>query len=224
MVAVIYLLRILCSIDDDFTDFQAAPLQAGQTVSQVKKPTLLEMIGSTPALGLPVNTGFTPAYQNPPMAYGMNTPGFATGLSGHRQQLSLSSTQQLTPVAAQPQVPLNLLGNTTAPLRPTPMAMGSTTMSAPGLLAHSNTEKRPTAPVVKSSSNFDDLWSLSLGSTSTATSGIGAGKSIKDLEKEKATAGLWGARQTVANTSNTKPAAFGAYNTVQPSGGDDLLL
>ena len=104
------------------------------------------------------------------------------------------------------------------------MAMGLAT-SAPGAPVNSNTDKRPRAPAVKSSSNFDDLWSLSLGSTSTAVP-AGAGKSIKDLEKEKATAGLWGTGQRTAGNSNIpKPVAFGTFTTAQPSGGvDDLLL
>lgn len=207
------------SIDDDFADFQAAPVQAGQPsilAAQAKKPNLMDLIGSTPASSASVNSGFAVPQPKPPMTYGLNTQGMTAGGSGHRPRPSLSSTAQLTPVASQP--PLNLLGNSAAPLRPTPMAMSST-ISAP---TNSNTDRRTAAPAVKSSSNFDDLWNLSLGSSVTPVAGAGAGKSIKDLEKERATAGLWGAGQKAAGNT----ASFGSFNAAAPSGGgmDDLLL
>ena len=193
-------------LDDDFADFQAAPTQVSQApafAAPTKKQTLMDMMESKPAS---------------PMAFGMNQQRMA---ASHRPQLSLSSTPQLTPVAAQP--PLNLFGNTTGPLRPTPMGL---TMSAPIPPANYSTDKRQsTAPAAKGPSNFDDLWSLSLGSTTTTTTASGAGKSIKDLEKEKATAGLWGVGQKAGGTSIApKPAAFGTFNAAPPSGVDDLLL
>jgi len=172
----------------------------------------MDMIGSTP---VHANFGFT-------APQGRSTMGMTTGLSGHRPQLSLSSTPQHTPIPAQPRPPMNLFGNTATPLRPTPMAMGSV-MSAPSASVHPNTNNRPSALPVKKLSNFDDLWSLSLGSSSTVTPTAGAGKSIKDLEKEKATTGLWGAGQKPANTST--PGAFGTFSNAESSGGvDDLLL
>jgi len=172
----------------------------------------MDMIGSTP---VHANSGFT-------APQGRSTMGMTAGLSGHRPQLSLSSTPQYTPISSQPQPPMYLFGNTATPLRPTPMAMGSV-MSAPSASVKPNTNNLPTAPPVKNSSNFDDLWSLSLGSSSAATPAAGAGKSIKDLEKEKATNGLWGAGPKKASNTST-PAAFGTFNAAPPGGVDDLLL
>jgi epsin len=97
----------------------------------------------------------------------------------------------------------------------------------------------------KPSSNFDDLWSMSLGSSTgnkPAAGGTGANKSIKDLEKEKAQAGIWGSGQ---QSQQQKPGggamgatgAFGQFgsgsfvgsgaatsSSASAGGGDDLLL
>jgi len=61
-----------------------------------------------------------------------------------------------------------------------------------------------------SSGGFDDLWKLSMGSVGSEKAATGdgrQGKSMKELQREKAAAGLWGA--------GTQPAG---------GGGDDLLL
>lgn len=83
--------------------------------------------------------------------------------------------------------------------------------------------KPPAAPA--KGGNFDDLWSLSLGSTSTnKLAASGPTKSIKDLEKEKATAGLWGQQKPAGGVP---PPAFGAFGNAAPAsytGGDDDLL
>ena len=94
----------------------------------------------------------------------------------------------------------------------------------------------------KPSANFDDLWSLSLGSSGPTKPAIGSAnsKSIKDLEKEKALAGLWGGTRdpSLANTrgsgSASRPPAmgggFGSFggaggtSSSSNTGGDDLLL
>ncbi|EEB89868.1 hypothetical protein MPER_11990 [Moniliophthora perniciosa FA553] len=69
----------------------------------------------------------------------------------------------------------------------------------------------------KPSANFDDLWTMSLGSSKPSTP-VGAGKSIKDLEKEKASAGLWGS--TGANPPMGNTNSFGAFGgTSMGSGG-----
>jgi epsin len=85
----------------------------------------------------------------------------------------------------------------------------------------------------KSSANFDDLWSLGLNtagkSTPGASTSIGNSKSIKDLEKEKAQAGIWAASQ--GHKPQSSLGAFGAFNSAtsgggasSAGGGDDLLL
>lgn len=76
---------------------------------------------------------------------------------------------------------------------------------------------------------FDDLWTMSLGSAATSKpAGPAGGKSIRDLEKEKAQAGIWGAQ------SQVRLPAGGFAKPTAPSGGsggggasagpDDLLL
>ena len=84
------------------------------------------------------------------------------------------------------------IGGATNAIAPTPMRATKTTSS-------------------RSSGGFDDLWKLSLGSAGNekAVTGDGRqGKSMKELQREKAAAGLWGAE--------TQPTVGG--------GGDDLLL
>lgn len=85
----------------------------------------------------------------------------------------------------------------------------------------------PSAPPSSSkpaSANFDDLWDLGLGSQATSSKGAGHGvatvsKIIKDLEREKAQAGMWApAGQGTLNLAST-----GATQHTT-SGDDDLLL
>ncbi len=71
---------------------------------------------------------------------------------------------------------------------------------------------KPAAAPAKST-NFDDLWSLSLGgSTAAKPAAAGPNKSIKDLEKEKATAGLWGQQKPAGGVP---PPAFGTFETAR---------
>jgi hypothetical protein len=91
---------------------------------------------------------------------------------------------------------------------------------------------RPTvsAAAKTGASTFDDLWTTSLSSIGTNTNGPGSGvkptpqggvqgKTIRDLEQEKALNQLWG--------SGTTTTAAGAGASTQKSAGggfDDLLL
>lgn len=73
------------------------------------------------------------------------------------------------------------------------------------------------------SGNFDDLWDLGFGGSSSSSKPAAAstaGKSIKDLEREKAQAGMWGASTGGATSGKASMGAFTASN----SGNDDLLL
>lgn len=80
---------------------------------------------------------------------------------------------------------------------------------------------------------FGDLWSMSLGAEASPRLGGGTGKSIKDLEKEKAMAGLWGNQKPAGartGTSGVKAPtnAFGSMGggggALSSGGGDDDLL
>ena len=92
----------------------------------------------------------------------------------------------------------------------------------------------PAAPsATKPSSNFDDLWSMSLGS-SASTKPTTGGKTMNDLTKEKAEAGIWGGAQktTIApmgGATGGGSSGFGNFGGPFTSasaggGGDDLLL
>lgn len=74
-----------------------------------------------------------------------------------------------------------------------------------------------------SGGGFDDLWSLSLGGSkpSTHAAGSTAGKTILDLQREKASQAFWS-----AGTGAHKPgsASIGGGQFAAPSGADDFLL
>lgn len=135
-------------------------------------------------------------------------------MTGHRQTSSISSPGNFTsPIPQQQQ---NYFSGST-PMRPT-----SSFSPTPAAAA-----KPPAAAPAAKSANFDDLWSLSLGGGSSAGKpAAGPSKSIKDLEKEKATAGLWGQQKPVGGAPLPSFGVFG--NGAPPSsstgGNDDLLL
>ncbi|KAJ7119852.1 hypothetical protein C8R44DRAFT_982453 [Mycena epipterygia] len=204
--------------DDDFDEFQAAPVTPGAGAPQpvagmvpAAKPSLMDLISAAPAPA--------PAFgqQQPPrmgmgmgmaMGGGMSNMGMGAQQPGHRYGGSISSPP------LQPQTP-NYTGM--APMAP----------------AQSKAAPAPAPAASKPAASFDDLWSMSLGSSSTpkpATPGAGGatgGKSIKDLEKEKAAAGLWG------SGGAQKPATMGmgmgmgmggmGGSSSSSSGFDDLL-
>ena len=219
-------------LDDDFADFQAAPVQPTQTTAAAaptKKPTLMDMLGApgpgptAPSIG---------AQQQQHLGYGIGiaTQGVGMGAGGHRQMPSFSAgPTQFATLAAQPPPMQNLFAGNAAQLRPTPMASGSS-ISLPGTSATPSVAKS-SAPAAKSSSNFDDLWNLSLGSKPANAVGAGSdiGKSIKDLEKEKAMAGLWGraVQPKASSTGVASQQVFSSFGNAPPpssTDGDDLLL
>ena len=215
---------------------------APQPTTGGKKPNLMDMLNTT-SVQTPVQVGYGQPQQpagfggmgmGGSMGMGGNMGGGGMGMmgvnmGGHRQTPSASSnpSQFSSPMSPQlqPQQPQqsNLFGGGgSAPMRPTTMGGSQTSMS--------NSSAKPPAAAQAKSANFDDLWSMSLGgggSSSAKPGAITAGKSIKDLEKEKAQAGIWGAQQKSVGGAPV-PAAFGGGfgNAAPPSsgGGDDLLL
>ena len=231
---------VILLLDDDFTDFQAAPVQApatsGATAPQPttggKKPNLMDMLNTT-SVQTPVQVGYGQPQQpagfgGMGMGMGMGGGGINT-MGGHSSISSNPLGSQFSspmPPQLQPQQS-SLFGSGAAPMRPTSTPMGGSQSSI------SNSSAKPPAAAQTKSANFDDLWSMSLGggggvSSSSAKPGAKtAGKSIKDLEKEKAQAGIWGAQQKPVGGGAPVPAAFGGGfgNAAPPSsGGDDLLL
>ena len=79
------------------------------------------------------------------------------------------------------------------------------------------------ATKVASGGGFDDLWTMSLGGSkpSTPVADSTTGKTIQDLQREKASQAFW-----AAGTGTQKPgsASIGGGQFAAPSGADDLLL
>ena len=116
---------------------------------------------------------------------------------------------------------------TAAPNYTSPIMTPSSTAAT-----RSNTLGAPaptTAAKPASSSNFDDLWSMSLGtSTSKPQAASTPAKSIQDLQREKAQAGIWGSGQG-QQTMGAGFGAFGSSSTAAPpsssgNGINDLLF
>jgi epsin len=159
--------------------------------------------------------------------------------------------------SAQPQ-PFGTLNTALAAASPQQLRPSSTPATAPAYtgmpvmnpISARSTVTSPVTPGTTSSASastktgsagggFDDLWSMSLGSVAGGkpAGGAAAGaRSIRDLEKEKAQRGIWGAqnqmRSHASSTTAAAPGAFGSFvQPVAPSSGgestagaDDLLL
>ena len=120
----------------------------------------------------------------------------------------------------------SLFGSGSKPMSP-PIRATAVAPTSPPIRASST----PAAPsATKPSSNFDDLWSMSLGSSATTKPTTG-GKTMNDLTKEKAEAGIWGGAQkpTIVPMGGATGGGFGNFGDSFTSasaggGGDDLLL
>ncbi|TFK27668.1 ENTH-domain-containing protein [Coprinopsis marcescibilis] len=212
--------------DDDFSDFQPAPVHNATIASPAfavapgafsaapsAKPNLMDLLNQNQR---PVSTPVVaPVMQaQPPPGYGSSLGGF-----GHRPSPSVSGqvqapnyTSPISHVQSQPS-----FGGA-------PLVASQPSYSSPGI-----TSTRPAAaPAKPASSDFGDLWSMSLASTSSkpSTPAPGGAKSMQALQKEKAAANIWG--QTQQATGPPKPAAFPAFGgsstTSASNDGDDLLL
>ncbi|KAI0671148.1 hypothetical protein C8Q78DRAFT_1079077 [Trametes maxima] len=217
------------SLDDDFDDFQSAPPSAAPT--------------SALAFAAPPAQPLQPPVQ--PQAPAQSANG------GLFNMLSTPATPARPPYASPPVVPAqNPMQNVMRPM----MASPPPTVTSPPPYSHtplvpSQGVLSPTSPPSRSTvaspvstqqkapaASFDDLWSMSLGSsTGTGKSSVAAGgaqqKSIKDLEKEKAQAQIWGGGQnkppagagfgSFAGAPASSPAAPPASSR---NGLDDLLF
>jgi epsin len=205
-------IHAIASADDDFTDFQAAPSSppAAAPVVGTAKPNLMDLLASTaPSASRSIQSA-------QPKPFGtLNTA------------LSATSSQQLRPSST----PATAPGYTTGIPVMNPMAARSP-------MTASTTSSASASASTKTGSaggGFDDLWSMSLGSAVAGKSAGGA-KSIRDLEKEKAQAGIWGAQSQMrphahGSSATAAAGAFGSFvKPVAPSSGgestgaDDLLL
>lgn len=220
--------------DDDFADFQAAPVASSPPAAAPKSNLMDILNASTPAS----------RHQSTPSLGGVARP-----LSGFGSAPTpIKPTQSAPLFAAAPLKPTSTTnaGFGGAPLSPTRTTgtptLGGSTLGFGGQVPRPASSTTPAAaPAAKSGSGFDDLWNLGLSSGSSAGTTAagkkpvqpGAGRSIMDLQREKAQAGLWGSGAATGVGGAGKPAAgaggnssgFGSFgNASSASGGDDLLL
>ncbi|KAH8108517.1 hypothetical protein DFH11DRAFT_1747615 [Phellopilus nigrolimitatus] len=207
--------------DDDFADFQAAPSSAtiapAAPIAPVKG-NVFDVLGSVSAAQRPVQ-----AVQ--PVQSGFNTSAFQS-MSPTSNRSSFASPVQ----AASPSVfgSAPAMSPTSPPPMVRPTATGTTSFSTPSTTSAGTQAKRASASV-----GFDDLWNMSLGSSGTpkrTASGAGGAKSMKDLEKEKVQASIWGGGgQHKSSASMGMGSGLGglgstAGTSASSAGADDLLL
>ncbi|KAK7441576.1 Epsin-3, clathrin recruitment and traffic between the Golgi and endosome [Stygiomarasmius scandens] len=232
--------------DDDFADFQAAPsMPAANTTTTNTAPlggqkmNLMEMLNSMPAPTRSQSMGMGGMQSGMGMGgmqpMGMQGTGGSMGsMSGgmgmHRSNTSLSMGMGMQPMQANSSLPSSPM-QTQRPMSAMGMGMG---MGA-GMTATTAAASAASAAKPKPTSNFDDLWSMGLGTVRSGApstpGGTSQAKSMKDLGKEKASAGLWGAMGGSGNSGAKQPVmgsgmgSFGASSGGSASGGgDDLLL
>jgi epsin len=192
--------------DDDFDDFQAAPpttTSSGFT-APAPQPTR-PVVPLQPAQQFQPIQPIQPAQQPNFFGSGMNV--MSSGPSTNPPSYAAPNYNISTP-----------------PLRQGSLGSGPAKSTTP----------TPAKPAT--SANFDDLWNLSLGGTAATnkpSTNTTPAKSMKDLEKEKSNAGIWGAMN---QNQSRQPAMGGGLwgpsnttttntNTAKPSGGvDDLLF
>lgn len=194
-------------IDDDFDDFKSAPSPTTSPPPMMAKPvqavSLMDMLNSTPAAPV-APTPFA------------STMGMGMGMAQAPPRTNMTSAPPMM-YAQQPMAPNYMAGGG--------MGMFNAAPAAPSSVVRATSSG--SAPKPASSANFDDLWSMSFGAPAkpaATNTNSAAGKSIKDLEREKAQAGIWGGG---AKPPGVAPApaqgGFGNFGSMS-GGGDDLLL
>ena len=205
-------------VDDDFDDFQAAPTPATNSgfTAPAPQPT-------KPVIPLQPAQHFQPIQPVQPV----QQPNFF----GAGMNVMSPNSRTTTPSYGAPNY--NISTSVMSPASP-PLQQGG--ILSPGLASGPARPTTTSQTPAKPAANFDDLWNLSLGGTSTANKSNAnpvPAKSMKDLEKEKSAAGIWGAmnqnqsRQPTMGGGIWGPPNTAATNTntAKPSGGvDDLLF
>lgn len=193
-----------------------APVAAAVPAAAPKTNNIFDMLGSAPAA--PTSTfGSTqpkPMFGGPAQTFGSVQSPTAMSFGNTSQPMSPTALGGRPPM--QPTAPSGPNYFASAPV------MSPTTSSSQ--IRSAGTTNTPSGGASKSSANFDDLWNMSLGSSSTAKSannaGGSTGKSIKDLEREKAQATIWGSGGQAGGGFSSAPTGAGGG----ASGGGDLLF
>ncbi|KAG8817721.1 Epsin-3, clathrin recruitment and traffic between the Golgi and endosome [Serendipita sp. 399] len=204
---------------DDFDDFQSAPSVAPSVAAPVH-PAPLGKPAPPPAYGANV---FDLLNATAPASAGVTAPPM---VRPNQTSSSLGSGSGSGMGMNAPLMPTN-------PMMPS-MAYKSAAPSAFGGQATPTQGGRSTptpANQSKSAASFDDLWSSSLsgaGRTAAPVTGGTSGKTIMDLQKEKAQAAFWGPGQ--GQQQQPKAAGMGSglggatTSTNANNGLDDLLF
>ncbi|KIY69293.1 ENTH-domain-containing protein [Cylindrobasidium torrendii FP15055 ss-10] len=204
--------------DDDFDSFQTAPTGSA---AAAPAPAVAPVAPANQNLMAMLNQGG--ASHQRTGSLGMQQPmGAAPNVGmGMQQPMRMGSL----PMTASP--PPQNLWNASGMMQPAPVTSPPPMSMTPTSGMRPTSMSKPATPKPASSGNFDDLWSMSLGSSSKPSTPVG-GKSMKALQSEKVSVGLWG------GAGGAKPAmgnsnAFGSFGTSTTtskngSGGDDLLL
>ncbi|OCH90414.1 ENTH-domain-containing protein [Obba rivulosa] len=196
------------AVDDDFDDFQAAPPSASTTMSFTAPSAPAAAPAAAPPLTQQVSFVAQPMQPTSP-PWSPPVPNYTSPPPPFMKPM-FSGQSALTPTTLQPTPP--------PPRTVTSPPVG-------GALKPAGSTPKPVA-----SANFDDLWTMSLGGSSASKTPVGSGapaKSIKDLEKEKAQAGIWQASAS-RPPMGAPLGSFGATGTSAAAssgnGLDDLLF
>ncbi|KAH0832121.1 hypothetical protein J3R83DRAFT_13030 [Lanmaoa asiatica] len=223
--------------DDDFADFQTAPSPSSPASPPATRPTLMEMLNSSPPTNRRPASAINPSLvsqaqrtTSPPSFNAPLNPLSSITNNNNRQSQSFVAT--ISPTPAQNTLwtssqPLSHTTSTSTPVTQTSTSAASNKAPASGAA--------PPSSSARGLSGFEDLWSMSLGgpSSTTAVKSTTAGKSIKDLEKERAHAGIWASSQKPGGAIGAAATlglgnTFGNFGPAQAGettgGGDDLLL
>ncbi|KAI0823994.1 hypothetical protein BC628DRAFT_1420424 [Trametes gibbosa] len=209
--------------DDDFDDFQSAPPSA----VPVNNASFLSSVPAIPAQPMQLQA----PVQSP--NNGLFNVLAASGASAPPPYMSPPAVLTANPMQ-------NVLRPAMVASPPPMMANQTPLVPSSGILSPTSPLSRTTAASPASASaqpkppaaSFDDLWSMSLGSSTNKSTSVAAPqqKSMKDLEKEKAQAQIWGSGQSRPPVGGGFGSFAGAptSNAAPPSssgnGLDDLLF
>ncbi|TFK93275.1 ENTH-domain-containing protein [Polyporus arcularius HHB13444] len=220
--------------DDDFDDFQSAPPSAAPASNAFFGASAIPTALPPPLAAQPAAPLSPPAYQ--PQAPGQSTNNSLFNMLSTGAAAAPARPAYISPPAAPVQNPMQ---NMMRPMMASPPPMGVPLVPNQAVMSPTSPPPRATttSPGVgsqqqqKPAASFDDLWSMSLGSASKPVGGAGAPqqKSIKDLEKEKAQANIWGGNRPSAGAGfgsfSGAPAASSAAPPASSGNGlDDLLF
>lgn len=214
--------------DDEFSNFQsaqpvaaAAPAPAPAPIS-ASRPNVFDLIGA-PAAAAPIAAAPVPMQ----MGHRQNVPSLSSmpGFGAQAPAFAGMGQATMSPTPAQPMMPSqspSVPFSMSKPMSPPVMSPAARPIGTP-LVASSAT------PAKGGTSGFDDLWTMSLGSAGAKPATPGAGsKSIKDLEREKAQAAIWGSSggaSAATGASIWGTSASGSAGGASAAGAaDDLLL